>query len=252
MNYIKTIRTLLDNPSIQEIPIKKPKIKVKLIRNYPINEIDIQTVSEENPTEKSEEIQIEEPITKFLENEQELIGLFIIQDINFEQINKWLQLHKEDKLLINNLLQLKILTKKNQIPTFPIEVSTIESWSKTIKNLIETEIKIPRKYITKILPFKTIGSQYYYIVFVREHKTNYYIPNSLNWFPGLGDYKWDIKTIVYKHNEYDFEIENIQDFFNYLNEIEREKQWINRNYSIENSHNIIGLNTVFETIATSA
>lgn len=243
MNYFKTVRTLLDNPTIQEIPIKKPKIKVKITTNLPINELEEPTKEhEENPKERIAELKV---------NQQELIGLFIIQDINYERVNKWLQENKEDKLLINNLLQLKFLVKSKTklIPTFPIEVSTIESWSKTIKNLIETDIKIPRKYITKILPFKTIGSQYYYIVFIKEHKTNYNIPISLNWFPGLGDYKWDIKTVIYRHNEYDFEIENIQDFYNYLNEIEKEKQWINRNYSIENSHNIIGLKEVFETIA---
>lgn len=281
MDYLQLAKDYIKSNQIIDIPIKKPKIKVNLSKTKPLNEI------EPNETRvKTEEIQLEiepdkelidvNPIDKisqieFLsqaicpsisfgnELEEEQIGLIIIEEINYEKINELMK-NSEDKLITNNLISIKILVKnkEKEIPTFPIESKTIESWGKTIKNLIENEIKIPKKNISKIIPFKTIGKQYNYVVIVKQHKKSFGIPSSLYWYHGNPkgiEYHWDVRNIIYKHSDYRFEegdsIETIQVLYSYISEIEKDRQWINRNYSIGKSHNIIGLSEIFETIAIS-
>jgi len=270
MSYIKLAKELIKtNKNILEIPIKKPIIKVKLTNikiEEPINEIVNEPIEEPFKTEPIEEtpkieIKLEKKLEikrEFIDEGKEQIGLVILQEIDYQKINSFLEKYKEDKLLLYNNIQIKILVKnqEKQIPVFTIETTTIESWSKTIKNLIETDIKIPKKYISKIIPFRTVGKQFYFIVILKQHKTNYNIPTSINWFKDFPNgmvYNWDTRNLLYKHSEYSLEnqIETIQNLYSYINEIEKDRQWIERNYSIENSHNIIGLNEVFETIAIS-
>jgi len=258
MSYIKLAKELIKtNIDIIEIPIKKPKMKVKLtdikIEN-PINEIANEPIEEIPKIQET----IQETKREFIDEGKEQIGLVILQEIDYLKINSFLEKNKEDKLLLYNNIQIKILVKnqEKQIPVFTIDTSIIDSWTKTIKNLIETYIKIPKKYISKIIPFRTVGKQFYFIVILKQHETNYNIPTSIYWFRdfpnGMG-YNWDTKNLLYKHSEYSLEnqIETIQDLYSYINEIEKDRQWIKRNYSIENSHNIIGLNEIFETIAIS-
>jgi hypothetical protein len=265
MSFLKQAKELIQtNKTIVEIPIKKPKIKIKITDfkiEKPINEIANEPIEEilkiDTKPEKKQEIKLEIK-REFLDEGREEIGLIILQEIDYQKINSFLDKNKEDRLLLYNNIQIKILVKnqEKQIPVFTIDTLNIESWSKTIKNLIEIDIKIPKKYISKIIPFRTVGKQFYFIVILKQHRTNYNIPTSINWFkdyPNGMVYNWDTRNLLYKHSEYSLEnqIETIQDFYSYINEIEKDRQWIERNYSIENSHNIIGLNEVFETIAIS-